>query len=50
MTEGTEPDPQRKWLRPIDPLVTASLPIRIDPRLGVETTPPPGYGATPSLC
>jgi hypothetical protein len=33
MTEGTEPDPQRKWLRPIDPLVTASLPIRIDPRL-----------------
>jgi len=36
MTEGTEPDPQRKWLRPIDPLVTASLPIRIDPRLGVD--------------
>jgi hypothetical protein len=36
MTEGTEPDPQRKWLRPIDPLVTARLPIRIDPRLGVD--------------
>jgi hypothetical protein len=34
--KGTEPDPQRKWLRPIDPLVTASLPIRIDPRLGVD--------------
>jgi hypothetical protein len=34
--KGTEPDPQPKWLRPIDPLVTASLPIRIDPRLGVD--------------
>ncbi len=31
-----EPDPQPKWLRPIDPLVAASLPIRIDPRLGVD--------------
>ncbi|HEY1242422.1 MAG TPA: hypothetical protein VGF16_17790, partial [Bryobacteraceae bacterium] len=28
--------PQPKWLRPIDPLVTASLRIRIDPRLGVD--------------
>ena len=34
--KGTELDPQRKWLQPIDPLVTASLPIRIDPRLGVD--------------
>jgi hypothetical protein len=34
--KGTEPDPQRKWLRPIDPVVTASLPIRIDPRLRVD--------------
>jgi hypothetical protein len=31
-----ETDPQPKWLRPIDPLVTAGLPIRIDPRLGVD--------------
>ena len=36
MTEDTEPDPQRKWLRLIDPLVTASLPIRIDPRLELD--------------
>ena len=36
MTEGTQRDPQRKWLRPIDPLVTASLPIRIDPRLELD--------------
>ena len=36
MTEGTEPDRQRKWLRPIDPLVNASLPIRIDPRLELD--------------
>ena len=36
MTEGTEPDSQRKSLRPIDPLVTASLPIRIDPRLELD--------------
>ena len=34
--KGTGPDPQPKWLWPIDPLVTASLPIRIDPRLGVD--------------
>jgi len=34
--KDTEPDPQLKWLRPIDPLVAASLPIRIDPRLGVD--------------
>jgi hypothetical protein len=34
--KGTEPDPPPKWLLPIDPLVTASLPIRIDPRLGVD--------------
>jgi hypothetical protein len=27
---------QPKWLRPIDPLVAASLPIRIDPPLGVD--------------
>jgi hypothetical protein len=27
-----ETDPQPKWLRPIDPLVAAGLPIRIDPR------------------
>ena len=31
-----ETDPQPKWLRPIDPLVAAGLPIRIDPRLGVD--------------
>jgi hypothetical protein len=31
-----ETDPRPKWLRPIDPLVAASLPIRIDPRLGVD--------------
>jgi hypothetical protein len=31
-----ETDPQPKWLRPIDPLVAASLPIRIDSRLGVD--------------
>jgi hypothetical protein len=31
-----EADPQPKWLRPIDPLVAAGLPIRIDPRLGVD--------------
>ena len=36
MTEGTQRDPQRKWLRLIDPLVTASLPIRIDPRLELD--------------
>jgi len=29
-------DRQPKWLRPIDPLVAAGLPIRIDPRLGVD--------------
>jgi hypothetical protein len=34
--KDTEPDPQPKWLRPIDPLVAASLPIRIDPRLGAD--------------
>ena len=34
--KGTAPDSQPKWLRPIDPLVTASLPIRIDPRLRVD--------------
>ena len=34
--KGTGPDPQPKWLRPIDPLVTGSLTIRIDPRLGVD--------------
>jgi hypothetical protein len=34
--KGTETDPQPKWLRPIDPLIAASLPIRIDPRLGVD--------------
>jgi hypothetical protein len=28
-------DVQPKWLQPIDPLVAASLPIRIDPRLGL---------------
>ena len=28
--------PQPKWLRPVDPLAAASLPIRIDPRLGVD--------------
>jgi hypothetical protein len=27
---------QPKWLRPIDPLVAASLPSRIDPPLGVD--------------
>ena len=27
---------QPKWLRPIDPLVAAGLPIGIDPRLGVD--------------
>jgi len=31
-----ETDPQPKWLRPIDPLLAAGLPIRIDPRLGVD--------------
>jgi hypothetical protein len=31
-----ETDTEPKWLRPIDPLVAASLPIRIDPRLGVD--------------
>jgi hypothetical protein len=31
-----ETDPQPKWLRPIDPLVVAGLPIRIDPRLGAD--------------
>jgi len=34
--KGTEPDPQPKWFCPINPLLTASLPIRIDPRLGVD--------------
>jgi hypothetical protein len=34
--KDTVPDPQPKWLRPIDPLVAASLPIRIDPRLGAD--------------
>jgi hypothetical protein len=33
--KDTKPDVQPKWLRPIDPLIAASLPIRIDPRLGV---------------
>ena len=33
--KDTETD-QPKWLRPIDPLMAASLPIRIDPRLGVD--------------
>ena len=33
---GKETDPRPKWLRPIDPLVAARLPIRIDPRLGVD--------------
>jgi hypothetical protein len=31
-----ETDTEPKWLRPIDPLVAASLPIRVDPRLGVD--------------
>ena len=31
-----ETDPQPKWLRPIDPLLAAGLPIRIDPRLWVD--------------
>jgi hypothetical protein len=35
--KDTETDPQPKWLRPIDPLIAASLPIRIDPRLGVDS-------------
>ena len=34
--KDTETDPQPKWLRPIDPLLAADLPIRIDPRLGVD--------------
>lgn len=34
--KDTETDPQPKWLRPIDPLIAVSLPIRIDPRLGVD--------------
>ena len=34
--EDTETDTEPKWLRPIDPVVAASLPIRIDPRLGVD--------------
>jgi hypothetical protein len=34
--KDTETEPQPKWLRPIDPLVAASLPIRIDPRLGAD--------------
>jgi hypothetical protein len=34
--KDTETDPQPKWLRPVDPLVAAGLPIRIDPRLGVD--------------
>ena len=34
--EHTEIDTEPKWLRPIDPVVAASLPIRIDPRLGVD--------------
>jgi hypothetical protein len=34
--KDTETDPQPKWLRPIDPLVAAGLPIRIDPQLGVD--------------
>ena len=33
--KDTKPDVQPKWLRPIDPLIAASLPIRIDPRLAV---------------
>ncbi len=34
---GTDIKPiQPKWPRPIDPLVAASLPIRIDPPLGVD--------------
>jgi hypothetical protein len=33
--KDTRLDVQPKWLRPIDPLVAGSLPIRIDPRLGV---------------
>src|ERR1700737_1667689 len=49
--KDTEPDPQPKWLRPIDPLVAASLPIRIDPRLGVdeETADRRRRGAQPLL-
>lgn len=31
-----ETDPQPKWLRLIDPLLAAGLPIRIDPRLGID--------------
>ena len=31
-----ETDTEPKWLRPIDPLVAASLPIRVDPRLWVD--------------
>lgn len=34
--ENSETDTEPKWLRPIDPFVAASLPIRIDPRLGVD--------------
>jgi hypothetical protein len=34
-SKHTRLDVQPKWLRPIDPLIAGSLPIRIDPRLGV---------------
>jgi len=34
--ENIETDTEPKWLRPIDPLLAASLPIRIDPCLGVD--------------
>ena len=36
MGKTWKPTPSWKWLRPIDPLIAASLPIRIDPRLGVD--------------